>query len=125
MFKYFFRPGAVDDDPVSLAKKKMALDAYYEAVDLADLAYDELDEDDPIYKRYFRSNDYQLVKGKPSMPPRQIPFADSRKRFTDPSREPSTEIAISAALTSQNSKSTKDPAATAQMSALTSGFPPA
>ena len=109
----------------SLAKKKMALDAYYEAVDLADLAYDELDEDDPIYKRYFRSNDFQLVKGKKSMPLRRIPFVDSRKRFTDRSREPLTEIEITAALTSQKLKSTKGPATTVQMSAITSEFLPA
>jgi hypothetical protein len=97
----------------------MALDAYYEAVDLADLAYDELDEDDPIYQRYFRSNDFQLVKGKKSMPLPQFPFADSRKKFTDRSREPLTGIAITAALTSHKLKSGKVPAPTVQLTAMT------
>lgn len=47
-----------ENDPVSVDHKKAVVDAYYEAVYLANLASQKFDKEDPIYIRYFHKDDF-------------------------------------------------------------------
>jgi hypothetical protein len=112
-FVFIRRPGAAADDPVSLAKARAIQNAYYEAVELAALAYDLLDETDPIYIRYFRdATEWVLVKGRFAKPLHCAQCTDTGKKSTERYREPKMGITDSAAEASKDSTFAKEIALT-------------
>ena len=69
---YYFgwvpRPGSASEDSISQKKSEGALSAYYEAVYLANVAYQTLHVEDPIFLRYFEVWDFDFIKGRTSLP---------------------------------------------------------